>query len=117
MQFDFSRQPPGWYITNRMKIFAPNVRLQVQQVRQPMRSTVLHGRSDHFAEERATTDVRQKKDGGDRKNAARRQSHVPGDNEQREAKVFVVAFRAFNSDVGRQYAADEKECIDSEKSI
>ena len=82
-----------------------------------MRPTVLHGSRDRFAEERSASNVGQEKDRGDRKDAARRESHVPGDNEQRKTKVSVVTFRTFDGDVGGQYATDQKECVDGEQSI
>ena len=117
MQFDFSGQPPGWYVANRVKILAPNVRLQVEQIREPMRPTVLDRRRNHFAEERPASEVRQKKNGGDRKDAARGESQVPRNDEQKDAEVFVVASCAFDCDVGRENSADEKERIDREKSV
>lgn len=117
MQFDLSGQPPGWHIANRSEILIKNIRLQIDEVPNPVWPAALDSRANNFAEERTASDIGQQEDGGDREDASRRESQVSGDHEQKETEVFVVASGAFDGDVGRQNSADKKESVDGEKSI
>lgn len=117
MQFDLGRQPPSGHVADRSEILAHQIRLQVQQIREPVVVTILNRSGHRFTKKRSASNIRQKKDSGNRKDTARRKSQVPGDDEQKETKLFVVAFCAFDGDVGGEYSADQKEGIDGEESV